>query len=302
MHYCMDKHIDWSLLRSFLAIAQAGSLSAAARATGISQPTLGRHVERLEGQTGLTLFLRGRTGLALTAQGEAMLPAAEAMAEAAARASLAAEGQGNRVSGTVRITASRIVSHHIMPDVIARLRQSEPGIDIELVPSDETENLLFREADIAIRMYRPTQLDIVAAHVTDLPMGVYAARAYLDRAGRPATRDALLALDHVGFDRSDTILRLFRHLGVERRREDFPVRCDDQIVYWNLVRAGCGIGGMQRLVGDADPLVERIPLIDLPPLPVWLAAPDALRTSPRLRLVWDCLAGALRRLPAPAPP
>lgn len=298
----MDKSIDWSLLRSFHAIAQAGSLSAAARATGISQPTLGRHVEALEGQTGLTLFLRARMGLTLTTQGEAMLPAAQAMAEAAARASLAAEGQGDRVTGTVRITASRIVSHYILPDMIARLRQAEPGIDVELVPTDDTENLLFREADLAVRMYRPTQLDIITAHVADLSMGVYAARSYLDRAGRPASRDDLLALDYVGFDRSDLILRLFRNLGIDRKREDFPVRCDDQIVYWNLVRAGCGVGGMQRLVGDADASVERLAMIDLPALPVWLAAPEALKTSPRMRRVWDFLADGFKRIALPAPP
>lgn len=292
----MEKPIDWSLLHSFLAIAEEGSLSAAARRTGISQPTLGRHVQTLEGRTGLTLFLRNRNGLALAPEGEALLPAVRDMAQAAARASLAAAGQGDALTGTVRIAASRIVSHYILPDILARLRQTEPGIQIELVPSDETENLLFREADLAIRMYRPTQLDIVATHVTDLPMGVYAARSYLDRVGRPGTRDDLLSLDYVGFDRSDLILRLFRGLGVPRRREDFPVRCDDQIVYWNLVRAGCGAGGMQRLIGDADPAVERLTGIDLPPLPVWLAAPEALRTTLRIRRVWDALADRLGRL------
>jgi DNA-binding transcriptional LysR family regulator len=295
----MAESLDWSLLRSFLAIARDGSLSAAARATGVSQPTLGRHVAALEHQTGLTLFTRTRTGLTLTASGQALLPAAEAMAEAAARAALAAGGQSETLAGTVRITASRIVSHHILPDILSRLRQQEPRIEIELVPTDSTENLLFREADIAVRMYRPTQLDVITAHVADLPMGIYAARSYLDRRGRPATPADLLALDFIGFDRSDMILRLFRSLGIERRREDFPVRCDDQIVYWNLVRAGLGIGGMQRLIGDADPAVERITLIDLPPLPVWLTAPEALKTSPRIRRVWDALAGGLRALAPP---
>jgi DNA-binding transcriptional LysR family regulator len=295
----MESPLDWSLLQSFRAIARDGSLSAAARTTGISQPTLGRHVAALEHQTGLTLFTRTRTGLTLTSSGHALLPSAEAMAEAAARAALAVGGRSETLAGTVRITASRIVSHHILPDILSRLRQQEPLIEIELVPTDSTENLLFREADIAVRMYRPTQLDVVTAHVADLAMGIYAARSYLDRRGRPATPGDLLALDFIGFDRSDMILRLFRSLGIERRRGDFPVRCDDQIVYWNLVRAGLGIGGMQRLVGDADPAVERIALTDLPPLPVWLTAPEALRKTPRIRRVWDALADGLRAVALP---
>ncbi|MCX7889764.1 MAG: LysR family transcriptional regulator [Rhodobacteraceae bacterium] len=295
----IDAGLDWSLLRSFLAIARSGSLSAAARRTGISQPTLGRHVAALEAQTGLALFTRARSGLSLTAAGAALVPHAAAMAEAAARLSLAAEGRSAAIAGTVRITASRIVSQFLLPPMLARLRREEPGIEIELVPSDTTENLLFREADIALRMFRPEQLDIVTSHVADLAMGLYAAKDYLDRAGRPETREALLRLDFVGFDRSDAIIRLFRAFGIERRREDFPLRCDDQIVYWNLVRAGLGVGGMQRSIGDAEPLVERIGLLDLPALPVWIAAPAALRSSPRLRRVWDHLADGFRSLPAP---
>jgi DNA-binding transcriptional LysR family regulator len=178
------------------------------------------------------------------------------------------------------------------------LRVSEPQIDIELVPSDTTENLLFREADIAVRMYRPIQLDLITRHLADLRLGLYAAKTYLNRVGRPATPEAVLALDLIGFDRSDQMLRMLQGLGITRMRTDFPVRCDDQVVYWNLVRAGCGIGGMQCLVGDADPLVERVaPFVVLPTLPVWLTAAEALRQTPRTRRVFDHLAQAFQALP-----
>lgn len=293
----MDNLADWSLTRAFLAVAETGSLSAAARRLGLSQPTLGRQIAQLEAALHLTLFTRQPRGLALTEAATALLPHARAMAEAAARLSLAAAGREERLHGTVRITASRIVAHYLLPPILADLRRAEPGIQIELAPSDTTENLLYREADIALRMYRPDQLDMVTSHVTDLPMGLYGARSLLDRCGRPQTLQDLLALDYVGFDRSDLILRMMQRLGMPRRREDFPVRCDDQIVYWNLVRAGLGIGGMQCLVGDADPLVERIaPFVALPALPVWLTAPQALRSTPRIRRVFDHLAQALRRL------
>lgn len=284
---------DWTLIRSFLAVAEAGSLSAAARATGISQPTLGRHVQSIEAELQVPLFTRTAQGQALTEAGQALLPAARAMQAAAAELALTAKGHAEGIEGTVRITASRVVSHVILPPILARLRQAEPGLQIDLVPSDTTENLLFGEADIALRMYRPTQPDLVARQIGALPLGLYAAKAYLDRKGRPATPDDLMRHDFIGQDRMDQIIRVMRGLGMEVGRSFFPVRCDDPLTYVELVRAGCGLGGILRAVGDPDPVLERIDVIpDLPSLPVWLTAAPRLRQSPRLRRVWDALAAA----------
>lgn len=288
---------DWTLLQSFLAVAEAGSLSGAARALGRSQPTLGRHVAEIEAALAVRLFTRSATGLTLTPTGAALVADARAMQAAAAQIALTAAGHEAEVRGTVRLTASRIVAHHLLPPILADLRLAEPGIDIELVASDSSENLLFREADIALRMYRPTQLDVITTHVADLPIALYAARTYLDRVGRPASEADLMRLDFIGFDRSDLILRTMRSLGHAMKREDFPLRCDDQIIYWNLVRAGCGVGAMQRLIGDDDPLVERLAAAPaMPPLPVWLTAAEALRQTPRIRRVFDHLAGAFKTL------
>ena len=287
---------DWALLHSFLAVAEAGSLSAAARAIGQSQPTLGRHIRVLEEQLGVTLFRRVPRGLEPTTAALPLVETARAMAENAAKLMHLAEGRQEGLKGTVRITASRIVSQYMLPKVLAELRLAEPEIQIELLPSDTSENLLFREADIALRMYRPEQLDIIARHVADLPIGLYAARTYLARHGRPDGIENLMKHNFVGYDRDDRILRMMRELGFPVSREFFPIRCDDQTVHWELVRAGCGIGGTQVQIGDCDPLLERVmPELALPSLPLWLAAPQALRTNPRIRRVWDFLAQALRQ-------
>ncbi|WP_374435512.1 LysR family transcriptional regulator [Tabrizicola sp.] len=283
---------DWTLIRSFLAVAEAGSLSAAARATGISQPTLGRHIQAIEAALDVALFTRTAQGQALTEAGQALLPAARAM-QAAAELTLTAKGHAAGIEGTVRITASRVVSHVILPKVLARIRAEEPGIQIDLVPSDTTENLLFGEADIALRMYRPTQPDLVARQIGELPLGLYAAKSYLDRKGRPASVDDLLQHDFIGQDRLDQIIRVMRQMGMDVGRSFYPVRCDDPLTYVELVRAGCGLGGILRVIGDGDPGLERIDVIpDLPSLPVWLTAAPRLRQSPRLRRVWDILATA----------
>lgn len=294
----MDK-VDWTLTRSFLAVAETGSLSEAARALHLSQPTLGRHIAEIEAALGLALFTRQPRGLTPTEAAIALLPHARAMRDAAASLTLAAAGRDADLHGTVRITASQVVAFHILPAMLTTLRTKHPGIDVEVVPTDTTENLHFREADIALRMYRPTQENVVTRHLTDLPTALYAAHSQITRQGMPETADALLAMDFVGFDRSDLIIRTMAQMGIHRRREDFQIRCDDQLVYWQMVRAGLGVGGMQCLVGDADPTVTRIaPFIALPALPVWLTAPEALRQTPRIRAVLDHLARGFRTLPA----
>lgn len=286
--------MDWTLLQSFAAVAETGSLSAAARRLGQSQPTIGRHIRALEEALGMELFTRVPKGLVPTEAGRGLIGPAEQMCEAAAKLQLAAEGQDAALAGTVRLTASVVVSHFILPPIIAEIRRAYPQIQIELVPSDSSENLLFREADIALRMYRPTQLDIITSHVADQQIGLYAATTFLDRVGRPETAEELMALDFVGFDANDLIIRIMRAAGLEVTRDFFAVRSDDQAAYWQLIRTGCGVGGMQVAIGEAEPRVERVlPELRLPPLPLWLAAPAALRHNPRIRLVWEMLAAWL---------
>lgn len=286
---------DWTHLQSFLAVADAGSLSAAARAMQQSQPTLGRHIKLLEEQLGLTLFRRIPRGLEVTEAALPLVEVARAMAQNAAKLGQLAEGGQVGLKGTVRITASRSISHYVLPAILAQLRVAEPEIQIELVPSDTSENLLFREADIALRMYRPEQLDIIARHVTDLRIGLYAAKTYLARHGHPETVQDLMQHSFVGYDRDERIIRMMHALDFPATRDFFAIRCDDQTVHWELVRAGCGISGAQTQIGDGDPLVERVmPELDLPSLPLWLAAPQALRTNPRIKRVWDFLADKLQ--------
>ena len=284
-------------MQSFLAVAETGSLSAAGRALGLSQPTLGRKVREIEDRLGTELFQRHAKGLALTETGQAMLAPAQAMREAAGRLALVAAGEDRGLSGPVRITASVVVSHFLLPEVLARLRREEPGIEIDLVASDSSENLLFREADIAVRMYRPGQLDVVTRHVADLPLGLYAAKSCLDRSGRPSTEEDLLALDWVGFDRTEMIIRGMTEAGWKVSRAFFKLRTDDQAAYWQLVRAGGGVGIMQQAIGEPDPDVERVmPNLPLPHLPVWLTAHEEVRRVPRVARVWDALVAAFSAL------
>ena len=295
-----DTPPDWSLIQSFLAVAEAGSLSAAARALGRSQPSLGRDIRALEAQLGAALFDRHARGLAPSATGARLLQHARRMREEIAAIALTAAGEARQLAGTVRITASVFVAHYLLPPILADIRRAEPDIQIDLLPSDDSENLLFRAADIALRMYRPTHPDLIARHVAEVPMGIFAAKTYLARAGRPHDAADLTHHALVGFDHNPLIIEAMQVQGVAASRDGFALRCDNQATYWELVRAGCGLGFTQCPVGRADPLVEEIELgLPMPRLPLWLAAPGVMRRTPRIARVWELLFAGLSTRLAP---
>lgn len=292
----MIGNLDWSLVQAFLAVAETGSLSAAARELKASQPTLGRQIKQIETQLGADLFHRQPRGLSLTETGAALVAPARAMREAMHQITLTAAGQQETLKGTVRITASTATSCYHMPAIIADIRSKEPDIEIELVPSDDTRNLLFREADIAVRMYRPTQLDLITQHIGDMKLGVFAAKTYLEQRGIP-TADTVLEHDFVGYDTNPNIIDGLHQAGFLIDRNFFGVRCDDFLAYWELVRHGCGIGFSQANVGRGDPMVTEIDFgFPLPSLPIWLTAHEAMRQTPRIRRVWGLLADGLKPL------
>ena len=295
--------LDWNLIRAVLAVADSGSLSAAARALGQSQPTLGRQIRAAEEMLGAALFDRHARGFLLTELGESLLPTMRQMQDGARALSLAAAGQDDSARGTVRVTASEFVSAFLLPPIVAELRGSHPEITLELTPSDKTENLLFHEADLAIRMYRPTQLEMVTRRIGDLEIGLFATDAYLARKGEPQSWEDCRSHDFLGYDRDDRIILGMRALGLDVTRDFFSFRCDNQVIYWHHVLAGAGIGvGQVPVAQDMPGLRQILPDLDLPRLPVWLTAHENLRHIPRVAVVWDALfEGLSPHLSDPAP-
>lgn len=298
---------DWNRARAFLVAAETGSFSAAARALGASQPTIGRQVAALEEELGVALFERVGGGLVLTPTGLELLDDLRAMGEAATRVSLVAAGQSGSLDGDVTITASQVVTAYVLPPILAAIRRTHPGIRLELVASNSAKDLLRREADIAVRNFRPTEPDLIARHLGDHEAFLYATPGYLASIGPPRTPADLLAADFFGFDRTDLMIKGLGALGVAVTPAQFPVLCSDHMVQWSLCLQGLGICVIMACIGDHDPRVQRV-LPDLPPLPVpmWLTCHRELQTSRRVRAVFDLLAeglsgnvsGALGRSPA----
>lgn len=288
--------LDWTLLRSFLAVVDTGSLSAAADRLGLVQPTVGRHIRELEETLDTPLFRRQPRGLEPTPAALDLVEDARRMGEAALALERKASGTGDNLAGTVRVTASRMVATYLLPDVVAALHVEEPDVDIEIVASDETQNLLRRDADIALRMYEPRQPQLIRRHIGDIPLAVYASPAYLARRGTPARLADLLDHDIIGLDRADDYLQGFTRFGLPVSREWFPIRSDDHVVGWQMVIAGAGIGFVQVPIAEAEPRVVRLPVEDIGfALPLWLAYHEDLKPSRRIRFVADRLAEGLAR-------
>ena len=285
---------DWALLRSFLAVLDAGSLTGAARQLRARQPTLGRHVAELEAQLGMPLFERTGRGVVPTAAALAIADAARQMQAAADAVQHTLAGRRTATTGTVRITTSVVAASYLLPPLLAGLQQEEPGIAIELVASNQISNLLRREADIAVRMVRPQQAALIARKLGEVSIAVCAHTRYLQAAGTPRQPADLVHHRLIGYDRDETILRGFAALGLPLQREQFVLRTDDQLAYAQLVAAGAGIGflaayHLQHLPG-VQPL---LPSLQIPPLPCWLAVHREIRGNPVVRRVYDYLAGAL---------
>ncbi|MDX7952141.1 LysR family transcriptional regulator [Lichenihabitans sp. Uapishka_5] len=290
----MNADPDWALYRTLLAVIEDGSLSGAARRLGMTQPTVARHIDALEAALGGDLFVRSQRGLAPTDLALALRPHAETMASTAAALLRTASGTAGDVAGTVRISASDVVGVEHLPPILARLRADHPRLAIELALTDRVDDLLRREADIAVRNIEPTQGALIARRLPAADLGFHARRDYLKRRGTPATLADLAGQDLIGFDTETPALRaMVAHLP-GMGRSSFALRTDSNLAQLAAIRAGFGIGLCQVAIARRDSSLVRVLEEITFPLPLWVAMHEDLKTSARYRVVFDTLIEALR--------
>jgi DNA-binding transcriptional LysR family regulator len=289
------RRVDWSLFRSFLAVVDSGSVLGAAKRLGSHQPTVSRHIAELEAQLGVSLFDRNGRGAIPTAAGRAIVGGARLMAEGLEAVETSVMGVRSPEGGVVHLACSEVIATFILPRYISRLVSLHPEIQIDLVVSNLISNLGRREADIAIRMVRPTESTLTARKLGDLALGLFASSGYLARRGEPATLDQLKDHALVGLDADDSLIRGFHAAGIALDREHFSVRTDNQVAYIRLVQSGVGIGVMPVVVGRD--LLKLCPVLATMPtatLPVWLVVHREISDSPVIRTVFDFLAAELK--------
>jgi len=293
----MNSEPGWDLYRSFHAVLREGSLSGAARALGLTQPSIARHIAALEDATGTVLFLRTQRGLAPTKAAQELMPYAELLASTAAALLRTAAGGVGQVSGTVRITASEIVGSEHLPAILARLRARHPQLTIELSLSNTVDDLLQRQADIAVRMVQPVQQALLAQKIGRIPLGLHAHRDYLARRGVPAGMEALSQHDLIGFDLETPPIRALVARYPQLARTAFALRTDSDIAQLSAIRAGFGIGVCQVPIAAAAPGLVRVLEAEFQvDLDVWVVMHEDLRGSARCRAVFDALAEGLAPL------
>ncbi|MEM9070247.1 MAG: LysR family transcriptional regulator [Myxococcota bacterium] len=285
---------EWSHVRALLATAEEGSFSGAARVLNSTQPTVGRQVAALEDALGVVLFERTGRGPVLTDAGRELLPHVRAMGEAAARVSIVASGQSQEVAGEVVISASDLFAATMLPSILLDLRRKAPGIRTQVIASGEVQDLMRREADIAIRHVRTTQPDLIARHITDFRANLYASTAYLERRGRPRGPHDLIDHDYISVPDTTQFVGLLADRGVAIPAENIVLKTASGVVLWEALKTGLGLTIMPESAGDREPGVERVwegfASIEFP---AWLVTHRELFTSRRIRVVFDHLAEAL---------
>ncbi|MDQ0074214.1 DNA-binding transcriptional LysR family regulator [Variovorax boronicumulans] len=294
----MTSNIGWELYRSFLGVLREGSLSGAARALGITQPTVGRHVAALEAALGVVLFTRSQVGLMPTEVALALQGHAEAMESTAASLERAATSQGEgggKIRGVVRISASEVIGVEVLPPIVARLREAHPALKVELVLTNRVQDLLRREADIAVRMVRPKQEQLVARRVGQIELGFHAQKDYLARHGTPRKLEDLAAHAVIGYDQPSAFVRNAGKALPGYGRDAFSLRTDSDLAQLALIRAGVGIGICQVGLARRDAaLVRLMPRAFSMTLETWITMHEDLRNSPRCRVAFDALVAGLQ--------
>jgi len=285
---------DWNQVRAFLATVEEGSFSAAARALGLTQPTLGRQVTALEEHLGVPLFERVGRSVELTPSGLELVDHVRAMGEAATQLSLVASGQSQSVDGVVKVSATEMYAAYVMPEVVQILRDRHAGIVIEVIATNALSDLRRREADIAIRNAEPTDPDMIARRIRSDQGGLYATPELAERYGPFSALQDLKDVPFVGFGNNDQFLKGLQAYQVPVSPTNFVTMSENHYVHWQMAQKGIGIGVNGFVIGDATPNMQRVlPEFVTFDFPVWLVAPRELRTSRRVRIVWDILAEVL---------
>ncbi len=295
IHLCMTKTTaSWDHYRAVLAVLEQGSLSAAARLLGLSQPTVGRQIEALEQALGVSLFVRSQHGLSPTESALALRPFALSLKNTAAALERAIAAEAHEVRGSVRITASDVIGVEVLPAIFRELKTQHRGLSLELLLSNQSQDLLSRDADIALRMVAPEQDALLAKRLGQISLGLYAHRRYLEQYGTPDSSAGLAGHSLIGFDTTLPYIRALQQRYPFMQRDKFSLRVDSDVAQLNAIRAGFGIGICQNLLAQANPdLIRILPAEFQIDFPLWIVMHEDLRQIQRYKATFDFLAQAL---------
>ena len=285
---------DWNLLRSFLAIYETGTLTQAAKRLNTTQPNMGRHLKELELLIGETLFIRRPGKLEPNSRADSLFRTVTPMATAIREAQRTFTGDTGDIAGVVRVAVSEVFGYSVVPTILAPLLHEQPELEIELSVSNKPDNLLRRDADIALRFFRPDQDNIIARKLAQVEFGLFAHEDFIEKFGEPISFDMPKHGFIAGFDKEPfSVTESFRgELPTTPLR--FRFRSDSILARQAIVECGGGVGMFQVELAAKRPglrrvLADQIQLVN----DIWICAHDELNRSKRMRFVWDRLAAGI---------
>jgi len=283
--------LDWNYARAFLTAAEEGSFSKAATKLGITQPTLSRQIAALEKDLNLTLFERLTTGLVLTPTGSSLLEHVKAMNISAQQFSLAVTGMSEELEGTVSIAVSEINALFNMPNIIEQLRLEAPNISLDVIVSNQVSDIKRREADIALRSFRPDDPDLIVRKLYDERIWLYGTPSLVESYGAPHHPSEITGINILGFERTNLLIDRLTQQGWQLSERNFPIVTSFQGLQWQLAKKGLGLCLLPEKIGDAETSLVRAfePLGPIVTIPLWIVTHRELHTNLRIRKVFDLL-------------
>jgi DNA-binding transcriptional LysR family regulator len=290
---------DWDDVRYFLMLQRHGTLAAAGAALKLDPTTVGRRLIKLEEELGARLFDRTPNGYVLTEAGHRLLPRAERIEREALGVEREVAGEDQKLEGIVRLTATEMLTTRFIAPHLRRFRERYPEIQLELQCTNLDVNLARREADIALRLARPTQEDLIIKRLSFIDLGLYASLGYVNRFGLP--QESLAGHHMILFVNTRPFRRENDWLEARMDGARVALRSDSVSAIYSATVAGAGIALLPCLVADHDHELVRVPLEGAPePRQIWQAVHKDLRDSARIRVVLDFLGKILTPVQEPS--
>ena len=282
--------VDWDDIRFFLAAARTGSLAAASRQLGSHQPTVGRRIDGLEKRLGVRLFQRHAQGLTLTEEGQRIMQAAESMGEAAATLQRTSGFEDIDIRGSVRIAAPSGLAVHVIAAKLPQFHARFPNLDVVLQPSVSSADLTHGEADVAVRLYRPTAGELVVRRTNNMGLGLYGSPTYLQQHGTPQSTADLPQHCFIGYGEQLRHLEESCWLESITKGARYLLRSDDTHTRLAAAESGVGLAVLPHVLVQRSSQLQRVlETEDAPPKTIWLVMHRDLRHMARIRAVLDWL-------------
>jgi DNA-binding transcriptional LysR family regulator len=285
---------QWDDVRFFLAVARAGSLSAAARTLGVGHVTVGRRIALLENRLGVTLLNRTPDGFATTSAGQAILQRCTAMESAALDIERVAAGRDSLITGSVRVTTTEALADQLVAPAIAALRQAHPDLQIDLTVGVRSLNIARREADLAVRFARPAASELVCRKLGEVGFSLYASQHYLAKLGIPRRGQGLAGYDLITFTGAPAATSPF-FMGESLEGARVAVRCDNPLIQLKVAANEVGIAELACFLGDTSADLVRIWPDEPARRTAWLISHQDMRRSARIRIVSAAIGDVFRR-------